>query len=309
MNPIVSVTTEVDFALQDFAQFLPCIAQLPPEVFRSDFNRRLNHLDGLSQQMPHHRAQLLSRCFAACTELDQSDINHRMRHKPLGYAGDYLTIDMIYGSASGQYIHPWDAFAFETPGALGVIDRKRFFIDTFHHHLQKHGRPISVLNLASGPCRDVLEAIHNDTEAATGSFFYCVDSEPRAVNYARNLLRDGHQVSFHWENKNALRIRPVKKFDLVWSAGLFDYLSDSVAVALIQRMVAFAHPGGTIIFGNAHPRNPTRKFIEWCTAWFLIHRTEEDLLRLCVQAGVDARHVRFDQEENGVFIFCIIEKP
>jgi extracellular factor (EF) 3-hydroxypalmitic acid methyl ester biosynthesis protein len=309
MNPVVSVTSEVDFALQDFAQFLPCIAQLPPEIFCSDFHRRLNYLERLSQEMPHHRAQLMSRCFAACTELDQSVINHRMRHKPLGYAGDYLTIDIIYESASKKHTLPWDAFAFAAPAALGVIDRKRFFIDTFRHHLQKHGRPINVLNLASGPCRDVLEAIRSNADAASDSFFYCVDTEPRAIRHAQNLLKDINQVSFHWENKNALRIRPAKEFDLVWSAGLFDYLSDSVAVAFIKRMVAFAHSGGTIIFGNAHPKNPTRNFIEWCTAWFLIHRTEEDLLRLCVQAGVDERHVRFDKEENGVFIFCIIEKP
>lgn len=306
-----TVRDEVRKNLEEFARFLPYIEQMPSQVFRQSFHEKLEYINTLSLEAPKQREPLMQYCFDLCAELDQSDINHRTRHKPLGYAGDYLTIDMIYQSVdhSQQRGKQWDSFYFEAPGAMAVKDRKRYFVDIFKDCLQKYGRPISVLNLASGPCRDVLEAIHNDPEASTGSFFYCVDSEPRAIHHAQNLLKDMQQVSFYWENKNALRIRPVKKFDLVWSAGLFDYLSDQIAVALIQRMVTFTRQGGTVIFGNAHPRNPTRSFIEWCTAWFLIHRTEEDLLRLCVQAGVDERHVRFDQENNGVFIFCIIEKP
>lgn len=161
-----------------------------------------------------------------------------------------------------------------------------------------------MLNLACGPCRDVLEAV-NDLDDASAVAFHCVDAEPFAIAHGRNLLGDNHRgATMKWDVANVLRLRTSQKYDLVWASGLFDYLSDRVAVSLLRRMWKWTAPGGSLVFGQFHPSNPTRPAQEWCLDWNLIHRTADDCRRLCLEAGIPADAMSFDQERLGVVIFC-----
>jgi len=163
-----------------------------------------------------------------------------------------------------------------------------------------------VLNLGSGSCRDVFEALKKTGTFGKRVALHCVDLSQEAISFAQELVDDLDAVDFRWEVGNVLRFRPVSEYDLVWASGLFDYLNDRLAVALLKRIWSATRDGGTIVFGNIHPSNPTRLSMEWCGGWMLHHRTRDDLRLLCEMAGISRGS--FSQEPEGVFHFCCVEK-
>jgi extracellular factor (EF) 3-hydroxypalmitic acid methyl ester biosynthesis protein len=162
---------------------------------------------------------------------------------------------------------------------------------------------------STGSCRDVAEAIDKINPSKNSLAIHCVDVDKNAVTYAKKLL-DGrvNRTNITFDIGNVFRLRQSQKYDLVWSAGLFDYLDDRYATALVKRMWKWAKDGGQIIVGNFHPRNPTRNCMEWTQDWFLIHRTENDIVKFCMSAGIPKHLIPFAQEPLGVNIFCIIDK-
>jgi SAM-dependent methyltransferase len=99
-----------------------------------------------------------------------------------------------------------------------------------------------------------------------------------------------------------------KKYDLIWSAGLFDYLDDRIAALLLKKVWRNLKDGGQIIFGNFGPDNPTRNGMELVVRWYLIHRTAEDLVKLVRMSGVPFSEVSIESEPLGVNLFCVIKK-
>jgi extracellular factor (EF) 3-hydroxypalmitic acid methyl ester biosynthesis protein len=168
---------------------------------------------------------------------------------------------------------------------------------------EKRG-PIKMLDLASGPCRDLAEAVESAGELCHGSLMHCVDIEPKAIEYAQKVTRPYTKlVNFTWDCMNVFRFKSEEKYDLVWSAGLFDYLNDRLATALMSKMWSLTADGGQMIVGNFHPSNPTRNYMEWCMDWILIHRTEDELRDLGIQAGIPTDQISIDREPLGVCIF------
>ena len=115
-------------------------------------------------------------------------------------------------------------------------------------------------------------------------------------------------VSFTFTNKHLFKIRPDQQYDLVWAAGLFDYLEDRPAGVLLKRMWNLTKDGGQLVVGNFHPRNPNRNMMEWVGDWFLIHRTEQDFLELCHKSNISEKSATFEQEPLGSCIFLIVKK-
>jgi hypothetical protein len=54
-----------------------------------------------------------------------------------------------------------------------------------------------------------------------------VELDAGAIAYANELLGPG-TATVRFYQKNALRFHAPQSYDLIWSAGLFDYLSDSL---------------------------------------------------------------------------------
>lgn len=287
-----------------------------PETFIDRCFAELTALAAMIEDDPE--AEMVRKLlFNSLSVLDRSSMHRRMRVQPLGYAGDYLLIDWIYtGRICKDPIgRHWDALFHRYPGVRAVMNRKDFLRrELLAFTGQWTGRSLRVLDLGCGSARDICEAV----SAVAGSAergapvqfrLDCVDHEPMAIRYARRLR---HQMQVpavpRWICGNALKYRPEGGYDFIWSGGLFDYLNDELARMLIRRMWRWLNPGGQIVFGNFHPRNPTRIPMELCGGWFLIHRTEEDLVALVVSAGVPREAISVAQESLGVNLFCRIRK-
>jgi cyclopropane fatty-acyl-phospholipid synthase-like methyltransferase len=96
--------------------------------------------------------------------------------------------------------------------------------------------------------------------------------------------------------------------NLVYSIGLIDYFEDRFVVALLNWIHTCLAPGGKVILGNFHPRNPDRAFMDLVLNWRLIHRTEEDMNRLFEASsfGRPCSEIRFEAEGINMFAACVI---
>ena len=137
-----------------------------------------------------------------------------------------------------------------------------------------------------------------------------MDVDPKAIQYARSLCRsfseNGDRLEF--ESRNVLRFRASKTYDLLWSAGLFDYFPDRLFIILLRRLITYVKPGGEVVIGNFGDNNPSRAYMELLGEWYLEHRSEERLTRLAEEAGVSTDAVKIDREPENVNLFLRIRR-
>ncbi len=226
--------------------------------------------------------------------------------KPLGYHGDYVIIERIYT----QWLSPkphlvnWDIFFHHQAAPQAVVNRKQYFLNILTS-LNSQKEPRDVLNIGCGPSNDIIEFLEKENSHVS---FECVDYDKDAIDYSYNKMKGKnllHHVCFHREN--ALKYVPTKLFDLIWSAGLFDYLNDNYFKMLLNKVLNFVKRGGEIIIGNFSVSNPTRDYME-CGNWFLYHRTEEDLIRLGTECGIPREQISVKSEPLGVNLFLHLTK-
>ncbi len=81
------------------------------------------------------------------------------------------------------------------------------------------------------------------------------------------------------------------------AGGLFDYLSDSIIVALLHQLY---HQNllkeGKIVFTNFSDHNPFRAWMGYLINWTLIERSRDQLMDLCTQAGIHGDKIRIFKE-------------
>lgn len=226
--------------------------------------------------------------------------------KPHGYAGDYEIIDRIYQQSISDNPHlaNWDRFFHSHSAPKAVRNRVSYFLDQVWKTHLHHPDEARILNVASGPGRDMLEALKVLGKAPV--HFDCVDQDKEAIEYASHLCQDyKEQITFF--HCNVFRFKPQKQYHLIWSAGLFDYFSDSLFKRVLNRLLPSLATGGTLVIGNFGERNPSRGYME-LFEWILHHRSEERLRRLAEECGVPSSHISIGQEPEGVNLFLHIAK-
>lgn len=238
------------------------------------------------------------------TEFRRETVHGHGLDKPFGYSGDFLIIDKIYlrHRTPHEPLAAWDDYFHSHAAPEAVRNRKEYFKRLLRslEFEKKRTAPARVLNVGSGPGRSVHEFL-GGVEPGDVSFT-CVDMDRRALGYSRRLLRPwAGRIDF--VEANALRYRTETRFDLVWSAGLFDYLNDKAFVRLLGRMWTWTKPGGLLVVGNFSKANPSRAYMELLGDWHLIHRTSEDLVRVAMSAGIPQKSIRVESEELGVNLF------
>lgn len=229
--------------------------------------------------------------------------------KPYGYAGDFHLIDKIYTNWTSQDedLKRWDEFFHTQAGAKAVRNRKEYFIRLVHQMEQLRKMQMQestkILNIGSGPGRDVKE--YFDLYPNSNAMIECADLDQNAIDYAQELCSE-HLDRVHFINKNIFRFKPKSQFDLIWSAGLFDYFSDRQFIMLIRQLRNYVKKGGEIVIGNFSTEHPSRVYMEKIGHWYLEHRSKEKLKELAILAGANEESVSVSQEKEGVNLFLHI---
>ena len=217
--------------------------------------------------------------------LHQDPFTYRAFSKPRGYAGDAVMMDYIYGLGdaveAARSATPIGRAIFEymdsRPSARAVRYRRRLLarlIDAAAANGQ--GR---VFALAAGHLREVefSEAVRTGRVQE----FEAVDQDEASLAVvARDYARFGVQAQRGSVRQILTGRADAGQFDLVYAAGLFDYLAAPVAAALTCRLFDMTRPGGTLLIPNFLPGAPDRGYMESFMDWHLIYRNHADMRSL-----------------------------
>ena len=137
--------------------------------------------------------------------------------------------------------------------------------------------------------------------------FDLLDFDQNAIDFAKaqNVKFNG---SIEYFRINVLRYKPYKYYDLIWSAGLFDYFKEKHFIYLINKYYKNLAENGEFIVGNFSHLNPTKRLMEVLSDWYLNHRSRYDLIRMAVEADVNEDQIRIENEELGINLFMRIKK-
>lgn len=222
---------------------------------------------------------------------------------PYGYKGDFEIIDRMYQDyvSDVDYLANWDRYFHRAPATLAVKNRKDYFKKLLQQKAELKPN-LQVLNLASGPCRDLKE-FYEESDCKDVEFD-CVELDSNAIEYAKNILNADQKTTFI--QKNIFKFSTQKKYDLIWSAGLFDYFNDKIFSRMLSRILDYTTENGEIVIGNFNTTNPTKNCMDF-TAWHLHHRNKEDLTRLAMEAGAKQEQISIEQETQGINLFLRIK--
>jgi extracellular factor (EF) 3-hydroxypalmitic acid methyl ester biosynthesis protein len=245
----------------------------------------------------------------------RSRFAERAYYKPSGYAGDHRMMEMIYGNrpdGDGKLGQIMDGWCLETAAAKAVRGRRIFLKNRLALLCDqiKSSSAIRIMNLACGSNRELFDFL-KDCDYTPRITAVCIDNDPLSLEYT-HLRVDTfpHQASIKLMKDNVVlwAIGRTKHnfglFNIIYSAGLTDYLEDRIFLSLINRAYECLAEGGTLIIGNFGPNNQNRAFLDHILHWRLIHRSEEDLINLFSRSRFGS-HIQVLTEESGVNLFAL----
>lgn len=276
-----------------------------PEAY-SKFNALVKQIGVLLDHNTIHPSNI-EEFKARCNFLnDPKSLIGHIKIKPYGYAGDFYTIDRLYTQQIVMDTYKkWDEYTLQHPAAIAVRNRKAYFKALVARKIHTPGT-LSLLNVASGPARDIKEA-YTALDQPEKLKTTCVEMDKNAISYAMNVNgKYGRYIQFI--HKNIFRFQCDRKFDLIWSAGLFDYFDDKVFARVLNRFKHWIKPGGELVIGNFNEdHNPSRAYMEIFGAWYLHHRTAEQLIALAKQAGFKEGQLTLKREPENINLFLHIQ--
>jgi len=203
--------------------------------------------------------------------------------RPRGYAGDAQLIDYIYGhrdrtrdvrrsTAIGRRILHANI---DRPAPLAVRARRQIVADVLSQ-VAMRTRRARVLSVACGHARE-LELI-DDALLDRIATFVGFDQDARSLEVAAGYRLGDQCVQAKCASiLDLLKDAQLDGFDLIYSSGLYDYLSDRVCQRLTGNLFERLLPGGTLLLANFLPDLPDAGYMELFMDWSLIYRTRTQI--------------------------------
>ena len=186
-------------------------------------------------------------------------------------------------------------------------------IQTTLEQVKDEQRPARITSLACGPAReviDVFELLDNPAKMAAT----LIDLDMQALDFVKSQCEERgltQHVRLLNENLMYLAARESKidlePQDLIYSIGLIDYFGDQFVISLINFVYDYLRPGGRIILGNFHPRNPGKALMDYIIEWRLIHRDEKEMDQLFLQSkfAKPCSRVVYEKQQINLFAECV----
>lgn len=250
--------------------------------------------------------------------LYQSYYAHRAYTKPRGYAGDFEMMSTVYrreNRGNTLFAKCLHRYFVEVPEAQAVRNRAEYLQTKIIATLQKKSSsPRRILSLACGPAMEIQSLIENRPELFTQDLeIHLLDQDEFALKSAQRdietlMRRKSVSARVFYHNlaiKNVIEQGfPVKDFDLIYSAGLFDYFTDPVAFFAAKQMVPCLKQDGLLVIGNFNVNIPNQFGMVAIMDWHLIYRSEEEMKKLFSAVG----KVEVEKEPTGINLFACIRK-
>ena len=250
----------------------------------------------------------------------------RVVEKPIGVPGDYGMLGQILGNPLEGY-SVYDRVFNSWILGCGAAAAYRNRVNLLHREIvasvgkaSSEGHKAEILSMASGVAYEVQRYIESPDQGKDVDFVL-VDFSPETLEEAQRQYRtygafpEGVNVELHQSSvidlANASRqvkgegYRPGSKYDLVYCAGLFDYLSDRLVTKVSQYLFGLLRPGGKLVLSNYTTNNPIIAWMTLVMDWELIYRSEEDFGDL-IQTALPDHRVELETDEGGVEVYALV---
>jgi extracellular factor (EF) 3-hydroxypalmitic acid methyl ester biosynthesis protein len=254
-----------------------------------------------------------------------SPFGHRTYHKPIGHAGDYEMMNMIYRnqpegrSLFEKLIHRLLVSQWPAKSVRNRIAQLGENILNETARAARAGKIARILNVGCGPAREIQDFL-KATPLSNQADFTLIDFNEETLLHAGRKLVEAkrefsrrtpirtEQVSVYELLKRTQRRHDgAEKFDLIYCAGLFDYLAPDTCRALTELWFDSLSPGGLMSVANMTDTKPFRYFIEFILDWQLIYRNRREILALAPERCRET--ARVIAEPTSVNLFLHIRKP
>ena len=248
--------------------------------------------------------------------------------KPLGYAGDYEMVNMMTRppyEGSSLFAKILNTFFLNSAPVVAHQNRIQYLKDNLKSEIRRvteqHGRKARIFNLGCGPARELQELLEDDiadqaeillldfneeTLRNIQQVFGELVTKHGRTTQITTLLKSVHQVlkEAHKETDEFTK----NHYDVVYCAGLFDYLSDRICKRLTSIFYDLLAPEGLMITTNVHASNPSRKCMEFILDWHLVYRNDETFNSLNPDQLPEGAS-SLDHDSTGVNVFNVVRKP
>lgn len=282
-DPLIDWRSLLEKALSDAAELLRADQVIPA------FQILGPRLSSIWESAVHNKqvedAEKISREHEIFSLVQQDPYSHRAFHKPRGYAGDAVMLDYVYAgspvSETSEIGHV--VFKGTTRGPMGLsVVFRRNLLSAYINQIVSTKSGFRILSVASGHCREIEGSLLGVPEVASSGEFVAFDQDSDSCELVKEHYAK-YPIKVVCSSVRKLLAGPSDAFgtyDLVYSAGLFDYLADPIAAKLVDSLSAMLRPGGKLLVGNFAPSSFGRGYMELLLDWKLIYRGAEDLVKL-----------------------------
>lgn len=237
--------------------------------------------------------------------VQQDPYTHRAVTKPRGYAGDAVMMDYIYSGTppEGTSAMGRSVFSATTRVSMGlsVLYRRQLLKSLIDDTVvtREAGR---ILSVASGHARELegslasLPMFQGDVVVLDQDALSCAEVANVHAGAPVRVVNEGVR-----ELLSGSLAESLETFDLVYSAGLYDYLPDGLARRLTARLLQMLRPGGRLVLANFVPGGSGRGYMELFMDWTLVLRNEAAIRDLSLLSGAKQVHTFHDPHRNVVY--------
>lgn len=214
----------------------------------------------------------------------QDPLTYRAFTRPRGYAGDAVLMDMIYfphetdlssTSLLGEKIYRYNA---TTPLSRTLCKRMKLisgYIDNFVKERPK----AHILSVASGHCRELnySSALKNKEVGR----YVALDHDKTTLEIIKDEYGDQGLETASVSVSDIVKGKiNLGQFDLIYSAGLYDYLGIRFAQRLTEQLYKMLSPGGKLMLINIASNYDEIGYLESYMNWSMIGRGKRELLEI-----------------------------
>lgn len=283
------------------------------------------------------RAAALGRSYASSMLMPllmACPIHRRAYEKPLGYSGDYRLMELYFArdltgeGLFGRFLH---SVAQNYTLGRAVIGRERIMRQAVRAAADADGEgPVRILALAAGPAIELRRFLEETGPLPRPVELILLDQDRAAHETAHRYLtrilleRRGGIPSVevrcvHSSVRQLLKPQTAEDvllvsetlagLDLIYSAGLYDYLPDPVAVRLTSLLYSRLGVGGRLLLGNLMETPDTTWLIDYVCGWTLLYRTDEAMLRLAAGLAPAPLRAAIARDSTGRCLLLDVTKP
>ena len=274
-----------------------------------------------------YATSMLMPLLAACT------MHRRAYEKPLGYAGDYRLMELYFTrefageGLFGRFLH---SIAQNYTLGRTVVAREVVMREAVRAACASEGEgPVRILALAAGPAIELRRFLRDVRDLRRPVELILLDQEPAAHESAHReltrVLLEQHRgmlpVSVKCVHSSVRQLlkpqtpedravleETLSGLDLVYSAGLYDYLPQPVAALLTRLLYGLLKPTGRLLLGNLKETPDTTWIMDYVLGWTLLYRTEETLLALGEKLSPPPLQRDITRDATGECIFLDVTK-